>query len=750
MGLILDLIPDPPAVLWSFTTQASSVDFYIQPDYIARPLTWTVDFGTRNSDYIVPDGTIEHIPSYVSAHPGRNRENATGSGGTYYVLLSGVTFSVPELVSREFDHLDTAPYSIAAVTTLDARGFIPFDQIDFTVFNQRGIEHEYSVTIDWGDGTSTTDTPVPAPDGYIDDLSDWTYPHSYAAPGIYVITVTTTAAGVTPGEALDSVALYWMITPVSPALVYGCTIDWGDASTDTYTETATGNPEVDDNVLNAVHAYEDAGPHTISITTTEGRWTPSFLGGAPGDITAIGPMACGFRLGVDLTDTFVDLGQNVPLGTTIDPDFSIDNAVFLVRTFYGHNIYCYSRQYPLAPAYPFKLPRYREGDDILYGRESYITYELASSMANCPLLQSAAYEYKGVAYPNIYENLQQEYFTLAPDDTFDRLLALWDAGGCSAGRIYGVGTIKSVVAWQHYQSLLGNGWVFDSAPYENLGFYLSISDQSGLPHTHPAYEHELWIDPIAGGYALKFTIHRTPWSDPEAPSTATVDWVMTRTTWTRTLVGSIYTFAPGSPVTLGSGTATFTPNQASQLITVNHVGTLNPLNTYGSSVRDNIAITLSNAVDEDLSALSSSTEGSLVLGGPAGVTDTVAQAGVWVDEFGPSVVTPIAGGVDLTFVIYRVPVLNPAAPGTASIQWSLLKKDITLNSSWASTPAWTTIGSGTESFSASQNRRVVNTQYLGAYTPYVNDNTTCTVFRLELHTPVNERLGTSTFEFVSV
>lgn len=745
MGLILDLIPDPPAVLWSFTTQASSVDFYIQPDYIVRPLTWTLDFGVRNSDNVVPDGTIEHIPSYVSAHPGRNRENATGSGGSYYVLLSGVTFSVPELVDREFDDLDTAPYSIAAVTTLDTRGFISFNQINLTVFNQRSIEHEYTVTIDWGDGTSTTDSPPPAPDSLnTTDLADWTYPHTYATPGIYVITVTTTAAGVTPGEALDGVALYWMITPVSPALTYGCTIDWGDASTDTYTETAIGNPEVDDNILSAVHAYEDPGPHTISITATQGRWTPSFQDGTPSDVTAIGPMACGFRLGVDLQETFAGLGQNVFLGTTIDPGFSIDNAAFLIRTFDDSYIYCYSKDYPVAPAYPFKLPRYRDGVNILTGRESYITYDLASSMADCPLLQSSSYEYDHVTYRDIYANLDQN-FNLAPDDTFDRLLALWDASGCSAGLVNGLGVIKSAAAWQHYQSLLGNGWVFDDTPYENLGFYLSIRDQDGLPHTHPAYEHELWIDPIAGGYALKFTIHRTPWLNPDSPSTATVDWVMTRTTWTRTLVGSVYTFTPGSPATLGSGTATFSPSQTSQLITVNHVGTLNPLNTCSSSVRDNIAITLSNAVGESLG--SATREDSLVLGGPAGVTDFNAQAGIWLDEINVRI-TPIAGGIDLKFVIYRAPVLNPATPGTASIQWSLQKKNLTLNSSWASTPAWTTIGSGTETFTASQNLRIVDTQYLGAYTSYVNDNTACTAFRLELHTPVNERLGTSTLQFI--
>lgn len=747
MGLILDLIPDPPAVLWSFTTQASSVDFYIQPDYIVRPLTWTLDFGVRNSDNVVPDGTIEHIPSYVSAHPGRNRENATGDGYVWYVMIDSVQFTVPELVDRDYNNLDTERYRVTGRTTLDTRGFLEFSEINLTVMNQRSlVSHSYSVAIDWGDGTSTADMPGPVPDFDTGpaDVAEWTYNHVYPTPGLYEITVTTEATELTPNDAADNLLFFWVIYPVSPSFNYGCTIDWGDNSTDVYTETATGNPEVDDGVLNAVHAYEDPGPHTIAITATQGRWTPSFPGADPEDITAIGPMACGFRLGVDLQETFYRLGANVFMGTTIDPGFSVDNAAFLVKTFGDSWIYCYSYDYPLAPPLPLKLPRYRDGFWIFLGRETYIPYELAKSLSDCPMLQSYQYEYDQISYHNIFSNVDQ-HFSIAPDDTFDQLLALWNSSACVAGKIDGLGVIKSAAAWQQYQALLDKGWIFTNNPYENLGLYLSVRGESGLPHTHPAYEHELWVDPIAGGYALKFTIHRTPWLNPDSPSTATVDWVMTRTTWTRTLVGSVYTFTPGSPATLGSGTATFSPSQTSQLITVNHVGTLNPLNTYSSSVRDNIAITLSNAVGENLG--SATREDSLVLGGPAGVTDFSAQAGIWLDEINTRI-TPITGGIDLKFVIYRAPVLNPTTPGTASIQWSLQKKNLTLNSSWASTPAWTTIGSGTETFTASQNLRIVDTQYLGAYTSYVNDNTACTAFRLELHTPVNERLGTSTLQFV--
>jgi hypothetical protein len=150
---------------------------------------------------------------------------------------------------------------------------------------------QFSATIDWGDGTTTSGTVSP-PSGYGDPYQV-TGTHTYAVQGTYTTHVTvfqqspgydkatatgtatvTDYAGVpipaqTTGQTftVDPIATFTDANPEATGSEFTALIDWGDNSTSTGSITPPGTGTTFD--VSGSHSYSTAATFTVTITISD-------------------------------------------------------------------------------------------------------------------------------------------------------------------------------------------------------------------------------------------------------------------------------------------------------------------------------------------------------------------------------------------------------------------------------------------------------------------------------------------------
>jgi hypothetical protein len=230
------------------------------------------------------------------------------SGGTFPIsvmIKSRVTGGTATAASTATTgaELLAAGTNIAATPTVAPAvpGFLVGSFVDA---NPSAPPTSFLVTVDWGDGTMPSSTPlgvfvapVPsAPQGTFDVFST----HAYASAGTFPVTVTITsatgatvttasiarvtskllasgavlraspAAPVPPGAGGFVVASVIDTGGVAPpASAFSSTIDWGDGTPQTTTGTFLGSPVIGTFDLVSTHTYATAGPFTATITINE-------------------------------------------------------------------------------------------------------------------------------------------------------------------------------------------------------------------------------------------------------------------------------------------------------------------------------------------------------------------------------------------------------------------------------------------------------------------------------------------------
>ncbi|OYV91691.1 MAG: hypothetical protein B7Z73_05355, partial [Planctomycetia bacterium 21-64-5] len=162
----------------------------------------------------------------------------------------------------------------------------------FTDADPAGAVGDYTVTINWGDNTSTTGVvTTEAGGGFAVEGS-----HAYAEEGTFTYTVTIndaggakatvsavavvsdaplagTGASVAKGATVSgTVASFSDPDTADTTADYTATINWGDGTTADAT-IAAGAAAGQFNVLGG-HTYSDANPHTITVTVTHGTDQP--------------------------------------------------------------------------------------------------------------------------------------------------------------------------------------------------------------------------------------------------------------------------------------------------------------------------------------------------------------------------------------------------------------------------------------------------------------------------------------------
>jgi len=743
MGLILDLLDSGTTALWSITTEADAFDFYVLPDYIAKPIDWSIDWGRPWRD----DRTTETVPSFLSAHPNESRE-ATGA---YTSDVGDQEFTITEIVSRSLGDLDTIPLEITGTATLVTTGFHAFTDLLFTLVPV-GYEQAFAhtVVIDWGDETTTTHTPTPVDyDTFTaGEHTPYTYAHAYDAPGTYTLSFTITAPVRETGST-DTLYLFCVIHPVPIPFTYGMTVDWGDGDQDTYADTTDGRGSGDSGDLAVTHAYDTPGPHTATITATQGRWVPSFPFGA-GDISALGPMKCGFRLGCDLYQTFREAGVNVHDGCLFSPELHFENAVFMSAAFDSAKIRANSDNFPFAadfPAYSFASLRW--GTGIFFNNITYLPLASIQSFHRPFIFQAKQYEYQQCfSADDVFAvGFQAYYFNAAPDGVSDALHQYLQAQNYPNGELDIYDKFTTLAGYQAALALEADNWILDFTEVW-LGFFLKplSSGYSGSrAYLLPQFSRGLWFEPISGGLRVKFTIYRQALLAPSNPAPATVSWQLERRRGTEVLSGSGFHGFTYSFSIIASNTESFTASETSKLVTVDLLEPYYAFRSYESPTFDAFTLSLTAATSESLSngaqslSLSGQPEAS-----PAGLTNPDNQKGF--SAIRQSLATTPTG-LRFRVTIGRYPSLNPGNPGAASIDWRLERADLSAQQLWAGV-TWSIVDSDTVNFTATEQEKTIDILYDDPYTatpapPYA---TPWTHFRVTLLNPVNETLGYSNFD----
>ena len=625
MGLILDLLPISSG-LWSYTTENSVTGLYLYPDYPARPLDWTIDWGLLAPESDAP--LVETLSSYASAHPLRHRyEQLTGSYNSVdYHTLDGVSICTPYIRYQYYTNLDTVAPVITGVATLDTRGQLAFSEISFSLmFGRDNVTTTYSILIDWGDETSTTDTPPAFPawndKGDLGDIGDYTYNHAYDAPGLYTITFTATLL-TTPETPEDNIAIYPIIRPIpADSFLYGATIDWGDDSQDTYSETSDGTGL--DTLIEAGHTYTSPGAHTVTIISTQGTWSPELI---DDQVIALGPMACGFRFGIDMTYAFRYLGFGGSVAPTISSGLRLSNVLFLFQPFVD------SVNVTSLP--PLQLNSLRDFYQVLYPTSASIPVATLTSFYRCSL-------YKNSYHTAYEENLLQFgiYSSIDPNnDPLDPFLIKADNGDCSDISLdYSgwSGTVNTVSGATALYSLLDKNWTFYEI-FLRVGFFLDSTLFTGATNTTDT------------GFLVP--IQRIPGLNPEDPGAASV----TVQTTLESYQGSF------SALSIRSDTVAFTEGETLK----------NAVITLTSGELALLQEDFSNANYASLKFIITGVTNELpMLPGSIGATYAASYNLYWGMYIDPASITttPTTGGWIISVTVGRRPALNPASPGTATV-----------------------------------------------------------------------------------
>lgn len=229
-------------------------------------------------------------PDDASATPTVNCTPTSGStfpiGTTTVNCTASDAANPPDTTTGSFSVV-VQPVITASGTKVTATEGSPFSGVVATGTTD-GITGSLSASIDWGDGSNSTVSVTPAPDGTYSVSAS----HTYAEEGTDTITVTITdnngdTANATSSATVNDAALtltHFLASPLThhgaglattftdadpngQVSDYTATINWGDGTTKTV--QVVKNPVGKGFALAGLHQYAQKGTYNITLTVTD-------------------------------------------------------------------------------------------------------------------------------------------------------------------------------------------------------------------------------------------------------------------------------------------------------------------------------------------------------------------------------------------------------------------------------------------------------------------------------------------------
>ena len=236
------------------------------------------------------------------------------------------------------------PQSVPTLTGNPNQALTNVVVAEFTDTNTANVVGDFTVTIDWGDGTTSGGTLTGSNGAFTVTGS-----HTYAAAGQYTITTfmgddapdaaftdatTTAAIGFGGNETLQSATETVAVTSGTqvatfvdnaglPAGDYTATIDWGDGTTTTGVVSGSSGSFIVTTASD--HAYADEGNFTLTANIT--RTTDHATTAASGTVTVADDDV------ISAAGTTIDGNPNEPLTDVTVATFSDSNTVNVAGDF---------------------------------------------------------------------------------------------------------------------------------------------------------------------------------------------------------------------------------------------------------------------------------------------------------------------------------------------------------------------------------------------------------------------------------
>ena len=277
--------------------------------------------------------------------PRQQAQAATAADGSIYDI-SGGNLSGTQITSVE--RLIPSPLSAQGLTFSPTEGN-EFDGKVATINDLNGGQaSDFSATIHWGDGTSSSATVAAGSDA---DTFDVSGSHAYAEEGNYSVTVdvtdsdTETAKAKSTAQVADAdlnatgvsingaenvsfsgkVASFTDANPLATPADFTATIDWGDATTSSATIVLNGSGGFD---VKGTHTYTATGSYVISVQINDAISSASTTSGA--SITVPPPVVHGSLINATEGTAF-----NGNVATFTDPDSALTASNFTASIQWG-------------------------------------------------------------------------------------------------------------------------------------------------------------------------------------------------------------------------------------------------------------------------------------------------------------------------------------------------------------------------------------------------------------------------------
>jgi len=272
----------------------------------SNPTSVDESHADRTFSYTISDpgqDTVQSVATSCGGNGQKTGESNTDSSGSFTcVFAHGPASSTVSVQATDSDgdagNTDTQSVTVndppikatgSPVSGVETKAFSDQKVASFTDPTGYATADEYSASISWGDGSSSTGTITKTGDGAFDVTGS----HTYGEEGSYTVTVTVTdtdnaansdtaASTATIGDAPIHASGVSAITtsqaysgPVAtftdeangPTSDFSATIDWGDGSSSAGTiGAADANGK---RTVSGSHTYTITGPVTITVTVTD-------------------------------------------------------------------------------------------------------------------------------------------------------------------------------------------------------------------------------------------------------------------------------------------------------------------------------------------------------------------------------------------------------------------------------------------------------------------------------------------------
>jgi uncharacterized repeat protein (TIGR01451 family) len=231
--------------------------------------------------------------------------------------IGGSTANATSMATVADAALTAQGVNVAAIEGASTGGIVA----SFTDADPNAVASDFTATINWGDGASSTGTIAVNSNGGFDVIGT----HSYAEEGTFPINVmifdaggstanatsmatvadaALTAAGLNvsgiEGAAIAApVATFTDANPTAPQTDFTATITWGDGATSPGTITQPGGIGTGF-IVSGAHTYAEEGSHPVMVTVSD-------VGGSSASATGMATVALPADLHVTITDAATTL-----------------------------------------------------------------------------------------------------------------------------------------------------------------------------------------------------------------------------------------------------------------------------------------------------------------------------------------------------------------------------------------------------------------------------------------------------------